>query len=534
MVKMKFFSENPAIYQQFKNKRTILLINPHHHRNWKYKESIYSFPIGLLYLGTFLRQAGYKPKLIDTCVDPKYLDAIRAELNDTLYVGLSVMTPQISHAYEIAETIRQETSSVPIIWGGIHPSLYPASCLDDLCDVAVLGEGDQTSVDIADAITRQTDLAEIPGIAFKTDTGIVQQTSPRPLLSMADLPHVDYSLVDPEAYIESYVIQEQRSARTVPIHAARGCPWHCTFCINTTLNAERRYRPRPADSLLDEIESLATAFSLEGIILQDEEFFADRSRLMAFLDGIEDRKLTHLKYYATSRINHFRPGYIDRRFLKRLKRCGFVDLVFGFESGSRHCLEIIQKEITVEQGLYAAHLLAEEGFKSVWGFIMAIPGETRSDLLKTLNIMEKIRTMSHLNYFIGPQIFRPYPGSKLYRQALEHGLKEPGSLKEWSALDFTPEGWFGSNELPWIPEKDLNLIDYVNFIAPVYYNRQFLRSSWPVKVFHTILRAIFYLRLHLNIWSFPVEHRIRSYLLACLSRRSVKKTSHGKSSQKVD
>ncbi|MBN1356515.1 B12-binding domain-containing radical SAM protein [bacterium] len=515
---MKFFESVPEIHDRFKNRRTVLLINPHHHHNWNYHGSVFSFPIGLLYLAVNLKQAGYRPVIIDACAEPEHLSQIDAETGAALFAGISAMTPQVSHGRAIASHIRNTDPDIPIVWGGIHPSLYPESCLDPVCDIAVLGEGDRTCVDIADAVQKGYELNNIPGIAFQTGSSTIHKTEPRDPLPMNELPEIDYSLIDPEHYIESYVIQEQRKARTIPIHAARGCPWHCTFCINTTLNAQRRYRPRPADSLLDEIESLAATYRLEGIILQDEEFFADRQRLLQFLDGIEKRKLHRLKYYATCRINHFRPDYINRTLLRRMKRCGFVDLVFGFESGSTHCLEIIQKEITVDQGLYAARLLAEEGYKAVWGFIMAIPGETTPDRIKTLRLMEKLRSISEQNYFIGPQIFRPYPGSQLYREALLRGLTEPTSLKEWSELDFTPEGWFGTGELPWIQDGERALIDYINFLAPVYYNRRYLRSTLPVAGFHAALRILFRARLALDFWKWPVEHRVRNLVKYRLSR----------------
>ncbi|MBN1550535.1 B12-binding domain-containing radical SAM protein [bacterium] len=497
--------------------KTVLLINPQHHRNWKFKESIYSFPIGLMYLGTVLKQSGYHPVIIDTCVDPDYESKIQKYLPGSIYAGVSAMTPQVPHAMELASLIRNIAPETPIVWGGIHVSLYPESCLDPLCDVSVIGEGDRTCVDLAHALETGGNLELVKGIAFAENNRVIKTPTPE-LLDASTLPFIDYDLVDPESYITAYVIQEHRMARVIPIHAARGCPWHCTFCINTTLNEQRRYRPRPAKALADEIEALRNRFRIEGFIIQDEEFFADRDRILRFLNEIENRGMTDLKYYATSRVNHFRPGYIDRKFLERLKRCGFVDLVFGFESGSRHCLEIIQKEITVDQGLYTATLLAETGLKAVWGFIMGLPGETREDLLKTLRIMEKLRRLSSNNYFIGPQIFRPYPGSKLYQKALQYGLREPKNLREWSRLEFTPEGWFGSESLPWIPEENRALVKYINVLAPVYFNRNYLRTQFPGTLFHKFLRVLFALRLAYNIWIFPHEYRLRNVAARFLPR----------------
>jgi len=505
-----------------KKLRTIILINPHYSRSWQYGIDMYSFPIGLLYLGTVLKRAGFNPVVIDTCVEENYQEVIEKNLPETLYVGFSAMTPQVPHALEIARKIRRISPKTPLVWGGIHPTLYSDTVLHDCCDVVVNGEGEEAAVELARFYSGKnagnfSRLKEIKSLSLE-HKGAVFHTPPRKLLSMDKLPWLDYDLIDSEKYIYTWSLQELRMVRVIPIHAARGCPWHCTFCINTTINSERRYRYRDTDDMLDEIESLVKLFKLEMIILSDEEFFADRHRVEEFLDGIEKRNLSHIRFNATCRVNHFRDGYIDALFLKRLKKCGFVNLVFGFESGSPDCLETIRKEITVDMGLHAARLLASEGFMAVWGFIMAIPGEKRTDLVKTLRVMEKIRRLSSDNYFIGPQIFRPYPGSELYSEALKSGLAEPVDLEDWGSQKFTDEGWIGTGELLWIKPEDRSLVDYVNYIGPVYFNRKFINASGLANIFHIILRSIFKFRLAANMWIFPVEHKIRTLGKSKLNR----------------
>lgn len=197
------------------------------------------------------------------------------------------------------------------------------------------------------------------------------------------------------------------------------------------------------------------------------------------------------------------------RIFETFEAVGFVNLVFGFESGSPRCLEIIRKEIRVEEGLYTARLLASEGFMAVWGFIMGIPGETPADLIKTLHVMNKIKLRTEIT-LSGPQIFRPYPGSVLYRKALEAGLTEPGSLDEWASQTFTGEGWIGVEGLKWIPPDYRQLVEYVNTIAPVFYNRQFITASGLKRLYHSFLRLMFSLRLATDIYTFPFEHRLKN------------------------
>ena len=503
---IKLKVETPPRKTADSKKTTVILINPQHHRNWDYQNSQFSFPIGLMYLSAALKNAGFNPVIIDACTQADHEVLIGRLLPETLYAGISAMTPQVPHAYHLAGIIRRFSQNLPIVWGGIHPSLYPESCNDPLCSVAVIGEGDRTSVELALAFLEKKDLSQIHGIAYIKDHAVTR-TPDRIPLDVNSLPAIDYDGVDFERYVTTYLLQENRRARVIPVHAARGCPWHCTFCINTTLNAERRYRCRNATVLLEEIQNLSQKYDIEGIMLQDEEFFANRERIVGFLDGVESRNLGRLKFFATSRVNHFREGYIDRPFLERLKKCGFVDFVFGVESGSRHCLEIIQKEISIEQVLHTARLLAGQDLQAAWGFIMAIPGESRKDIIKTLHVMEKIRKISSKNYFIGPQIFRPYPGSVLYQEALKAGLREPSTLKQWTEQTFNAEGW--SRDLPWVEQKSKPLVEYINTVSPICFNSQFLNSKGLKRVYHALIRMMFRMRLAFDFWGIPLEHRLK-------------------------
>lgn len=493
-------------------KKSILLINPHYHRNWKHGTDSYSFPINVLSLGSVLKKAGFEPVIIDTCADENFIRAIEMNVPGALFAGISAMTPQVPHALDIARLIREISPDTPIIWGGIHPTLYPDTCVNPFCDAVVTGEADETVVELAENLLKDRQIPLLPGIVVERNGGITRGPAP-PLPDVRRLPWPDYSLIDPEKYIYTWSLQEMRMVRVMPVLSARGCPWHCTFCINTTLNDTHRYRSRSAGDILDEVDYLVRKYNLDMIIFSDEEFFADRHRVEAILDGIEARGLQAIRFNATCRVNHFREGYIDTDFLKRLKRCGFVNLVFGFESGSQRCLELIRKEITVEAGMHAARLLAREGLMAVWGFIMGLPGESASDLIKTLHVMDKIRKLSPGNYFIGPQIFRPYPGSELYRKAIESGLNEPESLDEWASGEFTGEGWIGSEELRWISPAHRRFVEYVNYMAPVFYNRRFLRSSGAKKLYHSLLRLIFALRLATDVFGCPVEHRLKRFLI---------------------
>jgi len=95
----------------------IILIRP-------VNEGVTDMPMGILHLGTVLEREGYQVRLIDAAWQPDYRELVSRELAGALIVGISCLTPEVPAAIEISDYVKS-ISSVPIIWGGWHPTLFP-------------------------------------------------------------------------------------------------------------------------------------------------------------------------------------------------------------------------------------------------------------------------------------------------------------------------------------------------------------------------------------------------------------------------
>ena len=122
----------------------IVLINPRTEKEKKYKKgSGFTAPLGLVSIGTYLEKRGYSVKVIDTMVENDYMNQIEKELKDAKLIGLSVMSAQIPHALEISKKLRKY--KIPVIWGGIHPILFPEqTCKSEFVDYITFGEGEES------------------------------------------------------------------------------------------------------------------------------------------------------------------------------------------------------------------------------------------------------------------------------------------------------------------------------------------------------------------------------------------------------
>lgn len=208
------------------------------------------------------------------------------------------------------------------------------------------------------------------------------------------------------------------------------------------------------DLVLQDVEK-ALASGAEGIFLIDEEPFADPRRLRAFVEGIEQRGLS-FTWFTNARASDLREDRITPELVKRLKRSGCQFLGIGAESGSERILKKLDKRITSQDTLNAARLLGQADMRGNFSFMVGLPGETREDMLKTFRLIEEIKTIDSRHNILGPQVYRPYPGSLLFTECAALGLKPPTTLREWATSGYindyivdriTPENY---HRYPWI------------------------------------------------------------------------------------
>jgi len=486
------------------NHKRVLLISP------RFPERLgrLNIPMGLMSVGSSLIQNGYKVRIL-SLQDTKeeFLNIVRQELSEATAVGLSVMNPQIPNALEVSKMIRQCNSSIPIIWGGVYPTLYPeqvAKC--SYVDYAVRGEGESTIVELLEAIEQGKNLEDIHGIAFQSN-GHQVITPHREFLDINKLPHMEWELLK-DLKPNSTLKEIEQLGDYVWLETSRGCPHLCTFCINPILKL--RYRCRESSLVLDDIEELIN-LGLGQISFVDDAFFArGKRKLEEFVEGIFARGLK-FKWYGTVRADYFRANYIDEELAARLKRSGCTLVGIGAESGSQRVLDMLQKDITIADTLNAARTLKKAGIHANFSFMIGLPDEAREDIKKTLELIKQLAGMSTTFRITGPQVYRPYPGSSLFTKCLAYGMKEPATVEEWAHSPYIQEGGGSAIDThPWIKSYPLEEIRNIAF-----YSRLIgVRSRWQLLTRFVRWVALqrcnaFYFRFPFEkkVWDFALKHR---------------------------
>ena len=489
--------------------KKVLLINPNiaFRRTWRL-----NVPMGLLYIGSYLSQKGYNVRILDACNGKnmnKFLNRVEQELRDAMVVGLSVMTAQVSNAIEISRYIRERNPSLPIIWGGVHPTLYPEqTARSEYVDFVVRGEGEITVNELLQVMEQGGSFEKVKGIAFQSNKDQkVTVTDNREFMDINELPSIDWGLLEGIKPNTSITEMAKLTGSGLCLQTGRGCPHRCAFCINSVLKIGYRYRR--ADLVVKDIERLLD-LGVDRIYFIDEDFFANKRRLLELMDEVEQRGLK-FGWFANVRADYFRPHYLNLELLSKLKRCGCARVSIGAESGSQRILDILKKDITIEGVLKAARLLNEVGIECDFSFMMGVPGEEESDIRSTLRLIEEIRRVDASLCFdiIGPQIYRPYPGSELYLECLKWGMKEPNTLEGWAYSPYLKSEFdlkkSDQDMFPWVkyPLEDLSSLAFYAWLSGIK-----LRSSLLTK----LLRKIGSLRCRRLQFKYPLLRKIHNIL----------------------
>ncbi len=408
-------------------------------------------PLSVLSLVPGLEDAGVPTRVVDERVEPDARGALLGALDGALFLGLSAMTGhQLGHALGIARSARARAPQLPLVWGGVHPSLVPEQTLrHPLVDMVVVGEGEQTVVELARALRSGDALAEIQGLAWKDADGL-QLNPPRPLADLAALPTPPWERVDLARYAE------------ITVQTGRGCPFGCRFCYNQRFN-ERRWRPRPLPAILEEIALLAK-LGARAIHFVDDNFFSDPGRAWCLLERMVESGAV-LPWNATARADIV--AELDEGQAALLRRAGLELLFVGCESGSQRVLDSIHKGISVQQVEAMARSTARHDLPAMATFMLGLPGETAADRALTFDLMDRMLGSDPALSISQLCMYTPYPGTDMFVDAVDAGFVAPTELEGWGRFSFL------ECNLPWLdPREQERLADLAAISRFVFWHRE--------------------------------------------------------------
>jgi radical SAM superfamily enzyme YgiQ (UPF0313 family) len=415
-------------------------------------------PVSLIYIGTPLKE-DFEIKIIDQRIDSEWRSTLQRELSsdNVICAGISTMSgPQILGAMEVASIVRNIAPSVPIVWGGVHPSLtHEETIKNELVDIVVVGDGEDTFRELVEAIQKGKDKRSVDGIVYKDGESIIR-TQPRKEFSIRYMAKPAYDLLDMESY---NFIPPWAETKTLPVQTSRGCPMRCSYCYNTEFS-QKKWRSLSPEQTVSLFNDLVTNFNIRSFSLLDDNFFVNLKRVRRICELIIENNLKIDIHNANCRVDTI--AEMDDDFLLLMKKAGIKELFLGVESGSNRVLSYIKKDITIDQVLTASTKMKNAGIKPYYSFMTGFPTESIDDIKKTLLLMNRLLKDNPSTYVSKLQLFTPFPGTELFHYAEDLGMKLPKSLTEWSTYHYDSINFKGFNNSH---EKFLkNVADYTLFL----------------------------------------------------------------------
>jgi anaerobic magnesium-protoporphyrin IX monomethyl ester cyclase len=374
--------------------------------------------LGLGYLASALRQHGISVALVD-CTFLSHKEAVdKIRKSKPKILGFYSMFSMKKTTVELAKLLRSDCELLVV--GGPLPTLEPEGFLD-VFDVVVVGEGEETIVELARCFEYGLGFGGVCGVAFKRD-GLVWFTGKRGFVESLDvLPFPARELFDNAAYKRFYL---KRFGYTMtPLISSRGCPFSCDFCSRPVFGQTLRLRsPENIVAEVDEIERLG----YDRVWFADDCFTLDKAQLLRVCDLLVERRLS-VEWECLSRVDT-----MDFEVAVRMQKAGCRRVYFGIESGNDMVLGLMKKRISVFQAREAVFSAKAAGLEVGAFFIVGYPGESNKTVLDTVRFAAGL-PLDYLSFTLP----YPIPGTPLHERVVGSGglgvddWEEP---KNWSLV----------------------------------------------------------------------------------------------------
>jgi anaerobic magnesium-protoporphyrin IX monomethyl ester cyclase len=366
----------------------VLFINP--------RSKIMGINVGLGYLISTLKQQGHEATGLDLNnyrheAEEELVGRFIERINPNL-IGFSVISLNYKLTKDLIRKVKQR-ADVPVIIGGAHTMVENREILDDMpeVDYLVCGEGEETLVELLEAVENKRALAEVAGIVYR-EKDELKLNPPRPFMKELDrLPFPDYRAMG------------IRRIAAYPLLTSRGCPYRCIFCMAGVV-AGRRWRARKVETLIAELHHARKTYACESFNIVDDCFTFDMNRAKRFCEALIRGKID-LPWSCT---NGIRADKVDDELAYLMSRSGCREVSLGVESLVPEVFMNINKGERLESIVEAVRIFKKNAIRVNSFHVIGLPGDTYQRTLKSYRLSKQYK----FNRSIW-QLLVPFPQTKL-------------------------------------------------------------------------------------------------------------------------
>lgn len=383
-------------------------------------------PVGLACIATALDRAGFDADILDIDLHRFGDDEIVKALSEHDYdvVGLGTIVSSYSIVKKLCRQVKEVLPKTFLVVGNTVATSIPdllLSCIPEV-DAAVLGEGDETIVDIVSCMVENRPWQLVPGVAFRNEGKTILSERRPPIRQIVDIPFPRYELFDIEKYLQAshLVVSDavplpSSDVRTLPVNTARGCPFNCTFCSHAFKG--HGYRYYPFKNVIEFFKELRLAHGVNYLSFWDELTLMSRRRTEELCTAIESAN-EHFYWPISPRGDLFSEK--DTDLLKRCKDLGAVSIGGALESASPTILRAMNKtphpDDYAERFIEQMRTARKVGLRIQTSLVFGYPQETQETIAATLEVCRQAGVYPSAGFLL------PLPMSPMYTYSRDHGL----------------------------------------------------------------------------------------------------------------
>jgi len=420
------------------------------------------FPLSILALAAVL-EGREDYAIVDGNVDPQATGTVLTHLrrNEVELLAVSVMPgPQMVAAIETSRRARAAFPHVPIVWGGYFASLHTAAVLEaGYVDFAVRGQGEDTLLELLDAMRGRRPLESVRGLSFRDRAGSPCHNPEREVRGPDAFPWYPYHRIP----VESYIRPSFFGRRTGVHQASVGCPYHCGFCgvISAYGSLQRMESPARTAAILARLER---HHAIDSVQFYDNNFFLREDHAFELMERLVPLGLS---WWCEARID-LMLRFSDATF-DAVRRAGCKMIFFGAESGSDWVLEDMNKQLRTGQTLELARRIRQFDIIPEFSFVIGNPRDPDRDTAECIRFIRKLKTLNPASEIIlYPYV--PVPQRERMYGDVEGRIDFPATPDEWATPRWQKFAIRKDPKTPWLGRSTQRRIDDFRVV---------LGSRWP-------------------------------------------------------
>jgi anaerobic magnesium-protoporphyrin IX monomethyl ester cyclase len=347
---------------------------------------------------------------------------------DSILVGFGFASQSSKIAFDLADQIKKEISDIPIIFGGVHPTVDPLSCLDH-CNAVCIGEGENSLLDVVEKIKNGEDYLSSKNLIYKKDGSIIQNPVNPLIIQLDSLPkrrpytedhfiieNGEVISVDKQKYFE--ILPNEKTCYTEIF--SRGCPYSCTYCCNSKYSEIypqwSKIRSMSVQRVIDEIEDVMKIHpQIIKIFIIDDCFLAHDIEWLKEFTKLWNQKIKKELNFFTI------PQYVKKDKIEILKSIDLSYCSIGLQTGSEKINKLYNRHFSKETFLHACNIIKSLNIGLVVNVIFDNPWENEEDMKETIDILTQIKKP----FYIMQYSLKIYPGTKLFNDCQDDCLPVP-------------------------------------------------------------------------------------------------------------